>query len=376
MKKIGVGLIGTGYMGKAHAIAYSSVRTIFSLDAEVVCESLFDPIKEVAKEKAYYWGFRRYTDDWRTLINDPSVDVVDICSPNFLHKQMAMEAIAAGKHVYCEKPLALNSKDALELSEAAEEAGVKTLVGFNHIKNPAVQFAKQIIESGEIGEILSFRGTFNEDYLADKNTPFSWRLQKEYSGSGSLADLNSHLINAAQYLVSPIKEVLAEMNVFHDKRPLLDGTGGEGRVENDDQTNIFLRFESGAFGSLESSRVAWGRKNGFTFEINGSEGTIVYDQESLSELKLYKAGGQNLYDGFKRILIGPQHPDYGNFCVAAGHGIGYNDMKAVEIRDLVIGISEDKPIYPDFRAGYEVNLLMDAAEQSFLESRWVQIGSS
>ena len=182
MKKVKVGLIGTGYMGKAHAIAFASVPTIFSLDTDVVCELLFDPEIEIAKEKAKAWGFNRYTSDWMDLVNDPNLDVVDICSPNFLHREMALASISAGKHVYCEKPLALNSADALEMTLAAEEAGVKTLVGYNHIKNPAVQFAKNIIDSGEIGDVVHFRGTFNEDYLADKNSPFSWRLKKSFLG--------------------------------------------------------------------------------------------------------------------------------------------------------------------------------------------------
>ena len=183
-------------------------------------------------------------------------------------------------------------------------------------------------------------------------------IKKEFSGSGSLGDLNSHLINAAQYMVSPITEVCADIQTVHRERPMVDDPEDTGIVENDDQAHMLVRFKNGAIGTLESSRIAWGRKNSFTFEVTGTKGTILYDQEQLSELKLYTPNSNRLYDGFQRILIGPQHPDYENFCVSAGHGVGYNDMKSVEVRDLIVGIVNNVPLYPDFRAAYEVNCIM------------------
>ena len=286
---------------------------------------------------------------------------------------MALAAIASGKHVYSEKPLALNAEDALIMTQSAEAAGIKTLVGFNYIKNPTVQLAKEIIQQGEIGDIVHFRSTFNEDYLADANSAFSWRLKREFSGSGTLGDMGSHIINMVHYLVAPITQVCADLQTVHTQRPLMGETQGMGKVENDDQVHMMVRFANGAIGTLESSRIAWGRKNGLWFEVTGTKGTLIYDQERLSELQLYTADDAKNRQGFRRILTGPEHPDYANFCVSAGHGLGYNDMKAVEVRDLIEGILTDAPLWPDFRAAYQVNQLCDAAELSYKEARWVDI---
>ena len=330
-------------------------------------------------QKAKELGFHRATGDWRTLVNDPNVDVVDICSPNYLHKEMALAAIAAGKHVYSEKPLALNAVDAKEMTEAAEAAGVKTLVGFNYVKNPVAQLVKEIIENGEIGEVVHFRGTHNEDYLADPNVPFSWRLKRELAGSGTLGDMGSHIINMAQYLVSDIDEVMADLQTVIKERPLYDGkkqtenNNQYAKVENDDQVHMMVRFSNGAIGTLESSRIACGRKMGLTYEVTGTKGTIVFDQERLSELQLFTNTDPSNRQGFRTILVGPEHPDYAAFCIASGHGLGYNDQKIVEVRDLVEGICADKPMWPDFRAAYEVNKVLDAAELSYKESRWIKI---
>jgi len=373
MKTIRIGLIGTGYMGKAHAIALRSVPAVFPLSAKVECEMLAEVNESLAHEKAQELGFNRSTGDWRELVNDDNIDVVDICSPNFLHKEMALAAIAAGKHVYSEKPLALNAQDALEMTEAAEKAGVKTLVGFNYVKNPASQLAKEIIANGEIGEVVHFRGTHNEDYLADPLSPFSWRLKREFSGSGTLGDMGSHIINMAQHLVGEISEVNGDLQTVITKRPLPDKPGEFGTVENEDQAHAMLRFSNGAIGTIESSRIACGRKMGLTYEITGTKGTILFDQERLAEIKLYTRGGNSARDGFKTILLGPEHPDYKHFCISAGHGLGYNDQKIVEIRDLIEGIANDQPIWPDFRAAYHVNLVIDSIELSHKQGTWINI---
>ncbi|MRI33642.1 myo-inositol 2-dehydrogenase [Endozoicomonas sp. OPT23] len=373
MKVIRVGLIGTGYMGKAHAIAFKTAPAVFPLSAKLVCEMVAEVDADIAAEKAEELGFNRSTGDWQQLVNDPDIDVVDICSPNYLHKKMALAAIAAGKHVYSEKPLALNAADALEMTLAAEKAGVKTLVGFNYAKNPTLQLAKEIIEQGELGDIVHFRGTFNEDYLADANTPFSWRLKRQFSGSGALGDLGSHIINLAQYLIAPINELCADSQTVHVNRPLNGQPDQYDTVENDDQMHMMLRFANGAIGTIESSRIAWGRKNSLWFEINGTKGSLIYDQERLSELQLFKPEGPSDRHGFKRILTGPEHPDYQHFCVSAGHGLGYNDMKTVEVRDLVEGLAGNKPLWPDFRAAYSVNVILDAAEQSCKDRCWITV---
>ncbi|WP_111639640.1 Gfo/Idh/MocA family protein [Marinomonas shanghaiensis] len=376
VKKMRVGLVGSGYMGKAHAIAYRNAIAAFAIpQGQLHCEMLADATPELAEMKALELGFQRSTGDWKSLIHDPNIDVVDICAPNFLHKEIALAAIAAGKHVYSEKPLALNAADAREMTEAAERAGVKTLVGFNYIKNPTVQFAKQLIARGDIGEVVHFRGVFNEDYLADANLPFSWRLQKQFAGTGALNDLASHLVQLATHLVAPIVSLCADLKVVHQYRPLSsnDAKAGVGEVENDDQAHMMVRFANGAQGTLEASRIAWGRKNGLSFEITGTKGSLIFDQETLSELSLYIAEGNPQTQGFKRILVGPEHPDYQAFCVSAGHGLGFNDMKAVEIRDLFQGIVHDAPLWPDFRAATQVNIILDSVVESYEKKAWVEV---
>ncbi len=372
MQQIRIGLIGTGYMGKAHAIAFHAFPAVFSPPVPVICELLAEVNDELARNGARNLAFNRWTGDWRTLVNDPDVDVVDICSPNFLHKEMAMAAIDAGKHVYCEKPLALTAADALEMTEAAEQAGIKTLVGFNYMKNPAASLAKEIIDSGEIGEIWHFRGTHVEDYMTDPNVPYSWRLKREYGGAGSLGDL-CHIINMAQYLVGEMVVVCGDVQTVIKERPMPGRPDEMGGVENDDQAHCMVRFANGAIGTLETSRVATGRKMGLTYEINGSKGSLYFDQERMSEIKLYLAEGPTRRRGFRTLLMGPDHPDYGAFSPAAGHGLGYNDQKVIEIRDLVEAILNERPLWPDFRAAYETDRVVEAIERSAAERCWVQL---
>ena len=270
----------------------------------------------------------------------------------------------------------MNAADALEMTLAAEKAGVKTLVGFNYAKNPASQLAKEIIANGEIGEVVHFRGTHNEDYLADPQTPFSWRLKREFSGAGALGDMGSHIINMAQYLIGDIAAVNGDLQTVITERPVYDKPGEFGQVENEDQAHAMIRFASGAIGTIETSRIACGRKMGLTYEVTGTKGSIVFDQERLAELKLYTRGENTAREGFKTILVGPEHPDYKHFCVSAGHGLGYNDQKIVEVRDLIEGIANDTTIWPDFRAAYTVNLVIDSIEESHGLGQWVDVKTS
>lgn len=220
MKTIKIGLVGTGYIGRCHAIAYAQAPTLFPLKGKIQLEYLAEINQALADQKAREFGFQRATDDWRKLVTDPNVDVVDICTPNFLHKEIALEAIKHGKHVYSEKPLALTAQDAKEMVIAAQQAGVKTLVGFNYIKNPTTQLARQIIQNGEIGEVVHFYGTHNEDYLANPNTPIDWHCYKAKAGLGTLGDLAAHIVSIAHYLVgSDIERVIGDMQTVIEERP-------------------------------------------------------------------------------------------------------------------------------------------------------------
>ena len=369
------GLIGTGFMGKAHAIALRSVATVFPHVPTPSLTTLVDADRNKAKLLAAGWGFSGFSDDWNRICADPEIDVVDICTPNHLHREMALAAIAAGKHVYCEKPLALTSDEAREIWLAAEAAGVSTSMGFNYMCNPLIELAREIIESGEIGEIFNFRGSYQEDYMADPQMPFSWRCLRSQGGSGALADLGTHLINMAEYLLGPMSAVMSSMSTVHKQRP--DPVSEAMReVENEDIAQVLLAFERGCPGTMEFSRIASGRKCGLCFEINGSRGSLVFDQERMNEIRLYAGSDGVGRRGFRTILAGPEHSDYAAFCPAPGHGLGINDLKVIEVRNLLQSIVDKKPVYSDFANGYRVQYLVDAIEQSHQHKQWVDVDPS
>lgn len=373
MKEVKIGLIGTGYIGRCHAIAYAQAPTVFPLKGKLVREMVAELNEELAKEKAQAFGFNRSTGDWKKLVKDSDIDVVDICTPNFLHKEMALEAIKHGKHVYSEKPLGLTVADAQEMAIAAKQAGVKTLVGFNYMKNPAAQLAKQIIENGEIGKIVHFYGTHNEDYLADPNAPIDWHCYKKLAGLGALGDLAAHIVNMAHYLIGPIAEVCGDMQTVIKERPDPKDPSKRCKVENEDQASALIRFQSDVRGVIETSRVATGAKMGLTFVVIGTKGTIAYTQERMAELKLYKHNDPEGRQGFKTLLVGPAHPDYAPFCVSAGHGFGFNDQKTIEVRDLINGIAANDKMWPDFEEGLQVSKVLEAIAQSAIEHRWISL---
>jgi predicted dehydrogenase len=372
VKHLKFGLIGTGFMGNAHAIALRSVGTVFDDLPAPRLHCLVDSNAETARKLALAWGFENSADDWRALCADPEIDVVDICTPNHLHLEMALAAIEAGKHVYCEKPLALSAKDARRIRDAAAASGVCTAMGFNYMCNPLITKAQQMIAAGEIGEIYSFRGSYQEDYLADPSTPFGWRLLRDQGGAGALADLGTHLINMAEYLLGPLSAVLGSLTTVHPKRrdPV---TGKQRDVENEDIAQMLVKFSRGCTGTMEISRVATGKKCGLEFEIFGSQGSMAFDQERMNELRIYSNASKTDERGFRTILAGPEHPDYAAFCPAPGHGLGINDLKVIEVRNLLRGILHGEHIYSDFRNGCRVQEISDAVEASSQRAAWIDI---
>ncbi|MGL4269135.1 MAG: Gfo/Idh/MocA family protein [Plesiomonas sp.] len=373
MKSVRIGLIGTGYIGRAHAIALAQAPVVFPLQGTLVREMVAEITPQLAQQKAAEFGFNRYTGDWRELVADPAVDVVDICSPNSLHKEMALAAIRHGKHVYAEKPLALSAADAREMVDAARLAGVKTLVGFNYMKNPTATLAKEIIASGEIGDVVHFYGTHNEDYMADPLAPIHWHCLRETAGLGALGDLGAHIVNMAHYLVGHIDSVCGDLRTVVPARPQQAGSSVMVAVENEDQAHAMLRFANGAQGVIETSRIACGRKMGLSYVVTGTRGTLTFTQERMAELKLYRHDDPVARQGFKTLLVGPAHTDYAAFCGGAGHGIGFNDQKTVEIRDLVDAIAADRPLWPDFEEGWRVSQVLDAIALSHAEGQWVAV---
>jgi predicted dehydrogenase len=372
MKMLRIGLIGSGYIGRAHAIALQEVGAVFPDVATPVCEILADRDPAQAAKSAAAMGFARSTGDWRELVADPAVDIVDICSPNYLHREMALAAIAAGKHVWCEKPLALDAAEAKDVAEAAARAGVVHLIGFNYSVNPLIRLAQAMIADGDIGTVMGFSGRYFEDYMADPAVPHSWRCERKLAGSGALADLGSHLIDMAEMLLGPIESVFANLETVHVKRRVPE-TGEMRAVENEDIARGLVRFARGAGGSFEISRVATGFKCGLTFTVFGSQGSISFDQERMNELRHYSSADPAGRRGFRTILAGPEHPDYAHFCPAPGHGLGINDLKVIEARNLLRAIDGGTPARPGFDVGLRVQQVMDAMERSHAGGAWVKV---
>ena len=371
MQNINIGLIGAGYMGKAHTIAYKAVRSIFPTALNPVCECISTSSAAGAARSAQELGWNRSTGDWRALVADPAIDAIIIATPPDTHKDIVLAALALGKPVFCEKPLGMTAAESLQLAQAAEAAGVANMVGYNYIRTPASQLARQIIESGEIGEIIHIAAEHVEDYLHDPRAPASWRTREATATrAGALADVGSHLLNLALRLGGPVDSLVADMNTVHAQR---QGPTGMEAVENDDQGNVMLRFASGALGALTFSRVAAGRKMGYTYRITGTKGALTFDQENQNELWLYDAGRPAQRQGFQRLLMGPAHPDYLAFSQGAGHGTGYNEQIVIEARDFLQAIASGQPVWPTFRDGYEVDRLIAAALRSMQERSWITL---
>ena len=359
---IGVGLIGTGFMGKAHALAYRSVRAVMGDVPGVRLVALAETPMAKADEMAAQFGFARATADWHDLIADPAIQIVSITTPNGLHREMALAALAAGKHVWCEKPMALTLAEAEEMARAANASGCKTLLGYNYIRNPAFRQAQRLIAAGRIGRQVHFRGWVDEDYQADPELPWTWRAKKAAAGLGALGDLGCHLVSMMLPLMGPIESLIADTQVIHQTRPLPEG--GRATVENEDTATAILRFASGAQGSISTSRSAWGRKNRLDWEVHGTNGMISFAQERMNELRLYVNEGPMAEQGFRTILTGPAHPPYAEFTPAPGHQLGFNDLKVIEAAELLAAINGGAPAWPDFAEGVRIERIIHGVAEA------------
>ena len=364
MSRLGIGIIGGGYMGKAHAAAYGSVGTLFETtlrpELEMVCATSISSAEKYQKN----YGFKSATTDWKEVVNNPYIDAVVIASPQSTHCEIALAAFKNRKHVFCEKPLGASVEESRTMLTAAEASGMVHMTGFNYIRTPASQYARQLIVEGRIGDITWFRGEHTEDFLADPSIPTNWRTTGK--SNGTMGDLAPHMINAARALVGPISSLTACVETVHANRP-------GGKVTNDDQAQMMCRFESGAQGHLFFSRVATGRKMGYAYEIHGTKGSIKFDQEDQNALYLYTIDSVEKERGFKKILTGPAHPDYKAFCQGPGHGTGYQDQIIIEANDFLRAIHEGRNIWPTFSEGMEVNRVVSAALDSSEKNIWVKI---
>jgi predicted dehydrogenase len=362
--EIRIGIVGGGYMGKAHAVAYAAVGGLFDTPLRPVLEMVCASSDTSAERYRKSFGFNRATSDWQTLVNDKNVDAVIIASPQGTHREIAEAAFALGKPVFCEKPLGASLEDSRAMLAAAEDSGCPHMVGFNYIRTPASQYARQLVAEGRIGDVTWFRGEHTEDFLADSQLPANWRTDGD--ANGTMGDLAPHMINAARALIGPITSLVASVETVHHSRP-------GGTVTNDDQAQMMCRFDNGAQGHLFFSRIATGRKMGYAYEIHGTKGAIKFDQEDQNALHLYTMDGPKAERGFRKILTGPAHPDYAPFCQGPGHGTGYQDQIIIEAHDFLRAIHEKRNIWPTFHEGMEVNRVVNAALSSSRKRAWVDI---
>ncbi len=371
LAEIGIGLIGGGYMGKAHAVAMASVGAVFdtALRPRLQVIAASNPSSAERYRKAY--GFAKAADDWRSLVADTNVDAIVIASPQTTHLAIAEAAFAAGKHVFCEKPLGASLEDAEAMVAAAEAAGLTNMIGFNYVRTPATQFVRQLLADGAIGDVTWFRGEHTEDFLADPAIPANWRTTGR--SNGTMGDLSPHMINCALALLGPIESLSAQIETVHPTRP---GPDGPATVDNDDQAQMLVRFANGVSGHLYFSRIATGRKMGYAYEIHGTKGAIRFDQEDQNAVWLYRTEGPDATRGFTKILTGPAHPDYLPFCQGPGHGTGYQDQIIIEARDFLHAVATGTPVWPTFRDGLAVSRVVETAFASAASGGWLSVPQS
>ncbi len=386
MKKMNVAIIGAKFMGKAHSSSWSRVHRFFDVPIQPVMKVACGRPDEPLQSFADLWGWESISTDWKETVNRPDIDIVDIAAPTFLHHDVAIEAVKAGKHVFCEKPLCLTYQQAVEMCEAAEKAGVVHYLNHNYRRCPAVSLAKRFIDEGRLGRIFHWRSAYLQSWIVDPQFPLTWHLRKETAGSGPHGDLNSHLVDLARFLVGEITQVTAMTAQFVKERPLPDegssgafqagqqvGFRGMGTVTVEDAAFMLTRFENGALGSFEATRFAPGRKNYNTFEIYGSKGSLTFNAERMNELNFFSADDPDCAQGFRNILVTePVHP-YLKAWWPPGHIIGYEHTFVNAMADFLHAIDSGTKVEPNFVDGVKEMKILDAALDSARTGQTIDI---
>lgn len=367
---VGVGLIGTGFMGKCHAIAWNAVGTVFPDVDRPRLVHLGEVDKDLARRRASEFGFARGSGDWRAVVEDPQVDVVSLTTPNQFHPEMAIAILQAGKHLWCEKPMAPSFAEAQAMAAAAKNSGKAAVLGYNYIQSPAIRHIGALLDEKIIGEVNHLRIEMDEDFMADPDALFFWKHEAA-SGYGALDDFAVHPLSLISVLFGRVGRVLCDMaKPYADRRT---AAGGRRAVETHDIASVLMRLENGIAGTLLVNRSAWGRKGRIAIQIFGSKGSILFDQERMNELQLYVTSDRPTEQGYRTIQIAPHHQPYGAFLPAPGHGLGFNDLKIIECRELLIRLAGGKARVVDFDEGLEIERTVHAMARSFDEQRWVDV---
>ncbi|HML46635.1 MAG TPA: Gfo/Idh/MocA family oxidoreductase [Clostridia bacterium] len=377
------GLVGYKFMGKAHSNALSRLAMFFDTDRPVEKAVLCGREEGWLREAAQRYGWADTETDWRSLVARKDIAAIDITAPSNAHKEIAIAAAENGKHIFCEKPLALTTNDAREMLEAVQKAGVKHQVGFNYRFAPALVLAKKLIESGKLGRIFHFRGSFLQDWIIDPDFPKVWRLDKRVCGSGSLGDLGAHVIDAARYLMGDVVTVTGMSKTFVKERPVVARmTGLSGKADSDapreavdvdDATGFVCEFECGALGIVEATRFAQGHKNDMRLEVNGEKGSIRFEFERMNELHYFSAGDEAGEQGWRLIQVSEGIHPYWSHWWPAGHVIGFPETFSHELYEFVQCIAQDRPCCPSFEDGVRCAQIMDAVDLSIERRAWVNV---
>lgn len=382
-RDIGIGLIGVGWMGQLHTVSYRRVADHYpecgAVPRFVIAADEVASRAELARERL---GYEQVTSDWREVLAHPEVEVVSITAPNFMHREVAAAAADAGKHFWGEKPLGRFPHETAEIAAAVAAAGIRTIVGLNYRHPPAVQYAKQLIDAGELGEITRYRGCFLGDYASDPRGALSWRFLREYAGLGALGDLMSHVADMAQFLVGPIARVTAQVEKQITQRPRVPmGSGthfavvesGElGEVENEDAVTSLVEFADGVRGSLEATRVLVGRHVEMSFEVHGTKGALRWDFQRMNELEVYLPL-VNGDEGFATVFMKPGHPEYAHFQPGPALPFSFDDLKVIEAHLFLESVLDGRQRAPGVREMLQAAKVIDAMARSSDSGRWEDV---
>jgi predicted dehydrogenase len=383
-RKLNVAMFGSGFMGKVHSHAWMTVSKIYDTKVEPVLKVAVGRSEKI-KDFAAHWDYEEWCNDYNEVLNRPDIDIIDICTPTFTHKDLAIAAAKAGKHIFCEKPCALTYADCRAMADAANSAGVVHYLNHNYRRVPAVAYAKQLIESGALGTIYHWRGAYLQDWIMSPSFPLTWHLQQEKAGGGPLFDLNSHSIDLARYLIGEVDSVMAINKTFIKERPLpgeksatfTAGNDNEnsvmGKVTVDDASFMILNFENGTLGSQDASRFACGRKNYNDFEIYGSKGAVIFNFERMNELQFLDFTENSLNQGYRTIMVTEYGHPYAGAWWAPGHGIGYENTFVNVMADFLNAVAGGTVIHPNFDDGAATIRILEAAKLSSTAGRLVKV---
>jgi len=376
-KPLRIGMIGYGFMGRAHTNGYNRVKDFFDLEYLPKLQAVAARDAEKAQAFADRWGYERVETDWRKLVAADDIDAIDICTPNNLHAEIAIEAAKHGKAILCEKPLSMNTAEGEEMCRAVEDAGVLNTVWYNYRRLPAVTLAKNLVDEGRLGKIFHYRANFLQDWTIASELPKGgqalWRLDVNGAGSGVTGDLLAHCIDTALWINGPIQSVTAMTETFIKQR-MHNLTGKVEPVGIDDACAFLARFENGALAIFEATRYARGHKALYTFEINGENASIAWDLHDLHRLKYFDHGDDSVVRGWRNIHVSDSDQPYLDKWWVPGLQIGYEHSFVHQVADFLEGVAKGESISPTFREAQQTQKVCEAVLSSAGSGQWVQIG--